>query len=287
MSSGNFETCTNVSLIFYSIVLARFPVPSRSGREPLGEPIFEEEASKGETSTSVPSLARAMRTSVKPQNWVVDTWTKRNQKRSWTGKTPCTLEQEMALEPKWLRTLCLRPAPSLPLTLSATCELALDVSSREQPSEIRSLRLTLFPCSCRSRCPPATTLFLALPAFTCCPSPSLLCVRQLSFHRLCHRHVEWTARGCLFRVAVAHRHGSPRWFVTISGPLPPQLPQHLLTIFHILLLTQTIFTTITLSCRRTSKLHRRHGPNMSLSTSCHRTSCRQLYRTELHTQRQS
>ena len=37
-SSGNFAICTNISLIFSSIVLARYPVPSRSGREPLGEP---------------------------------------------------------------------------------------------------------------------------------------------------------------------------------------------------------------------------------------------------------
>ena len=44
--------------------------------------IFEEEASNGETGTSVPSLARAMRTSGKQQNWVADTWTKQNQKRS-------------------------------------------------------------------------------------------------------------------------------------------------------------------------------------------------------------
>ena len=55
MSSGNFAFCTNISLIFSSIVLAR------SGREPLGEPIFEEEAGTRDTGTSVPSLARAMR----------------------------------------------------------------------------------------------------------------------------------------------------------------------------------------------------------------------------------
>ena len=42
--SGNFATCTNISLIFSSIVLARHPVPSRSGREPSGEPTFEGEA---------------------------------------------------------------------------------------------------------------------------------------------------------------------------------------------------------------------------------------------------
>ena len=107
MSSGNFATCTNISLIFSSIVLVRYPAPSRSGREPLGEPKFEEEASNGETGTSVPSLARAMRTSGKQENWVADTWTKQNQKRSRTGKTPCTFEQEMALEPKWLRSVWL------------------------------------------------------------------------------------------------------------------------------------------------------------------------------------
>ena len=82
MSSGNFAICTNISLIFSSIVLARYPVPSRSGREPLGEPIFEEEVGNGETGTSVPSLARAKRIGGKQQNWVVDTWTRQNQKRS-------------------------------------------------------------------------------------------------------------------------------------------------------------------------------------------------------------
>ena len=81
MSSGNFATCTNISLIFSSIVLAQYPVPSRSGREPLGEPIFEEEAGNGETGTSVPSLACHEKNG-KQQNWVVDTWTKLNQKRS-------------------------------------------------------------------------------------------------------------------------------------------------------------------------------------------------------------
>ena len=104
MSSGNFAICTNILWIFSSIVLARYPVPSRSGREPLGEPVFEEEEGNGETGTSVPSLARAMRTGGKQQNWVVDTWTRQKQKRSWTGTTLCTFEQEMALEPKWLRT---------------------------------------------------------------------------------------------------------------------------------------------------------------------------------------
>ena len=53
MSSGNFATCTKMSLIFSSIVLH---VPSRSGREPSGEPIFEEEAGTvgGSFSARVP-----------------------------------------------------------------------------------------------------------------------------------------------------------------------------------------------------------------------------------------
>ena len=42
MSSGNFATCMNISLIFLSIVLARYPVLSRSGREPFGTTVFEE-----------------------------------------------------------------------------------------------------------------------------------------------------------------------------------------------------------------------------------------------------
>ena len=82
MGSGNFAICTNISLIFSSIVLAGYPVPSRSGRELLGESIFEEEAGNGETGTSVPSLARAMRKEGKLQNWIVDNWTGQNQKRS-------------------------------------------------------------------------------------------------------------------------------------------------------------------------------------------------------------
>ena len=57
-----------MSLIFSSIVVARYPVPSSSGREPSGEPTFEEEATNGETATSVPSLAPAMRTGGKQQN---------------------------------------------------------------------------------------------------------------------------------------------------------------------------------------------------------------------------
>ena len=54
----------------------RYPVPARSGREPLGEPMFEEEAGNGDTGISAPSLARAMTKDGKLQNWVVDTWTK-------------------------------------------------------------------------------------------------------------------------------------------------------------------------------------------------------------------
>ena len=56
LNECNFATCTNISLLFYSIVLARNPVPSRSRREPLGEPILEEEASNEETR--IRSVAR-------------------------------------------------------------------------------------------------------------------------------------------------------------------------------------------------------------------------------------
>ena len=82
MSGGNFAICTNISLIFSSIVLARYPVPSSSGREPFEEPKFEEKAGNGDTGTPVPSFTRAMRQDGKLQNWVVDTWTRQNQKRS-------------------------------------------------------------------------------------------------------------------------------------------------------------------------------------------------------------
>ena len=73
MSIGNFAICMNISLIFSSIVLTR---------KPLGEPIFEEEAGTGETGASVPSLTRAMKKNEKIQNWVIDTWTRQNQKSS-------------------------------------------------------------------------------------------------------------------------------------------------------------------------------------------------------------
>ena len=63
----------------------------RSGREPLGEPIFEEEAGAGDVGTFVPSLTRAIRKDGKRQNWVVDIWTRQNQ----TVTTPCTFEQEL------------------------------------------------------------------------------------------------------------------------------------------------------------------------------------------------
>ena len=56
----------------------------------------EEEAGNGDTGISVPSLARAMTKDGKLQNWVVDTWTKQNQRSSCTGQTSCTFEQEMA-----------------------------------------------------------------------------------------------------------------------------------------------------------------------------------------------
>ena len=41
--------------------MARNPVPSRSGREPLGDSEVEEEAGAGDIGTFVSSLARAMR----------------------------------------------------------------------------------------------------------------------------------------------------------------------------------------------------------------------------------
>ena len=102
MSSGNFAIFMNISLIFSSIVLGRYPVPSRSGREPLGEPIFEEEAGNGDTGTSVPSLARAMRTGKKLQNWVVDTWDKTTRNAREREKHRARSNKKW-LEPKWLR----------------------------------------------------------------------------------------------------------------------------------------------------------------------------------------
>ena len=41
-----------------------------------------------------------MRTSGKLQSWVVDTWDQTEPETLVNGKTPCTFEQEMALEPK-------------------------------------------------------------------------------------------------------------------------------------------------------------------------------------------
>ena len=85
----------NISLIFSLIVLAWIPVPSRSGREPSGEPIFEEDAGRGDTSTSVPSLTRGSsrfqplrpkRKGRKLQNWVVDTWTRQKPEKLVNGK---------------------------------------------------------------------------------------------------------------------------------------------------------------------------------------------------------
>ena len=73
MSSGNLAICMNISLIFSSIVVTWIPVLSKSGREPLGEPIFEEEAGNGDIGTSVPSLTRALRKGGKLQNCIVDT----------------------------------------------------------------------------------------------------------------------------------------------------------------------------------------------------------------------
>ena len=96
MSSGNFATCTNISLIFFSIVVARYLVPSRSGREPLGGPIFEEEASNGETGTSVPSLARVM--SGKQQNWVVDRSAREQEKHRARSNRKWLLSQKMATD---------------------------------------------------------------------------------------------------------------------------------------------------------------------------------------------
>ena len=44
--------------------------------------IFEEKAGAGDIGTLVPSLVLAMRKDGKLQNWVVDTWTRQNQKSS-------------------------------------------------------------------------------------------------------------------------------------------------------------------------------------------------------------
>ena len=76
--------------------IERWPIPSRSGPEPLGEPWFEEVSGIGEMGTSDPSSTLATRTGGKLQNWVVDTWTRQHPESSWTGKPPRTFEQEMA-----------------------------------------------------------------------------------------------------------------------------------------------------------------------------------------------
>ena len=90
---------------FSAIVLVRRPpTPSRSGREPLGEPKFEEEAGGGDIGTFVPSLTRAMRKAGKLQNWVVDTWTRQNQKAREREKHRARSSRKW-LEPKWLAAI--------------------------------------------------------------------------------------------------------------------------------------------------------------------------------------
>ena len=95
LNECNFATYTNISLIFYSIVLARNPVPSRSRREPLGEPILEEEASNEETR--IRSVARTCHEN-KWETPKVDCrhLDKEKPEAIVHGKTPCTFEQEMA-----------------------------------------------------------------------------------------------------------------------------------------------------------------------------------------------
>ena len=107
LSSDIFSIITNISLTLSSVVLARYPVPSRTGRESLGEAIFKGEAGKGGTSTSVLSLVRVSKTGGKQQDWVVDTRDKIKPETLVNGKH-VSFQQDMTLGQLWLRTNWLR-----------------------------------------------------------------------------------------------------------------------------------------------------------------------------------
>ena len=141
------------------------------------------------------------------------------------------------------------PVSSLPSYVRCDCFCSLDPAVYA----VRQLSLSSWPCQ----------------HLLCCPAPSLQSVFQLSFpptlipstlpppRRMDHKTF------CLFRVAVAHRHGSPRCFVSDSGP-------------RCLHSFSSIFSNVPHPSSRanhthpdhlvlpshTSKLHRQHGPNM-------------------------
>ena len=79
MGSGNLcEHFVDFLLHRTGAVSCSFEVRKRTSRRTNSR----RGAGNGESGTSVPSLARAMRKDGKLQNWAVDTWTKQNQKLS-------------------------------------------------------------------------------------------------------------------------------------------------------------------------------------------------------------
>ena len=81
-SARVITTISRISLSCSSVW--RPPIPSRSGAEPSGEPKFEDVAGNGDTGTGLSDAwsRRAMKAGGNQQNWVVDTWTRQNQKSS-------------------------------------------------------------------------------------------------------------------------------------------------------------------------------------------------------------
>ena len=86
---------------FSSVVL---PERVEVGTRDIGEPKFEEEACIGAIGTFVPSVTRAMNKDGKLQNWIVDTWTRQNQKAREREKHRARSSRKW-LEPRWLRSV--------------------------------------------------------------------------------------------------------------------------------------------------------------------------------------
>ena len=76
---------------------------SFTGREPLGDPKFEEEAGAYISAHFVPSLTRSTGRGGKTTKLGCRHLDKAKPEALVNGETPCTFEQEMALGPKWLR----------------------------------------------------------------------------------------------------------------------------------------------------------------------------------------
>ena len=81
----------------------RYPVPARSGREPFGEPMFEEEAGNGDTGISVPSLARAMTKDGETTKLGCRHLDKNKTREARARDKHRARSNKKWLEPKWLR----------------------------------------------------------------------------------------------------------------------------------------------------------------------------------------